>query len=186
MLRMQVSVFMEMLISALLAPIRMLSHTRFVLEALFNLKLKWAGQNRSGESGWGEALPQSGVRHRAGVELDHVRLLDDPMFFIWSLPVAIPLIFAAPIFVLLSRIQAGQHLSAGALLRIPEETDGSPLLKRSWRTILSAQSASSVVRLYREHYRSAPQRLARRPGPPPCAARFALANLQALARALPG
>ena len=56
MLRMQVSVFMEMLISALLAPIRMLSHTRYVLEALFNLKLKWAGQNRSGESGWGEAF----------------------------------------------------------------------------------------------------------------------------------
>lgn len=128
MLRMQVSVFMEMLISALLAPIRMLSHTRFVLEALFNLKLKWAGQNRSGESGWGEAFLNQAFGTVLALSWITFAYWIDPMFFIWSLPVAIPLIFAAPIFVLLSRIQAGQNLKRWGLLRIPEETDGSPLL----------------------------------------------------------
>lgn len=127
-LRMHLSVIMEMLISALLAPIRMLSHTRFVFEALFNLKLKWAGQNRSGESGWGEALVNQAFGTLLALGWSALAYWIDPMFFIWSLPVAVPLIFAAPVFVLLSRIQAGQDLKRWGLLKIPEETYGSELL----------------------------------------------------------
>ncbi|WP_022961047.1 glucans biosynthesis glucosyltransferase MdoH [Halopseudomonas pelagia] len=126
--RMHLSVLMEMLISALLAPIRMLSHTRFVLEALFNLRLKWAGQNRSGESGWGEAIVNQAFGTLLALSWSAFAYWVDPMFFIWSLPVAIPLIFAAPVFVLLSRTQAGQSLKRWGLLKIPEETYGSELL----------------------------------------------------------
>lgn len=126
--RMQVSVLLEMIISALLAPIRMLSHTRYVLEALFNLKLKWAGQNRSGESRWGEAILNQAFGTVLALCWVGFAYWIDPMFFIWSLPVAIPLIFAAPVFVMLSRIQAGKTLRRWGLLRIPEETSGSQLL----------------------------------------------------------
>ncbi|MFO7703550.1 MAG: glucans biosynthesis glucosyltransferase MdoH [Halopseudomonas sp.] len=127
-MRLPVSMLLEMLISALLAPIRMLSHTRFVLEALFNVRLKWAGQNRSGESGWLEAIINQAFGTLLALGWIAFAYWIDPMFFIWSLPVAIPLIFAAPVFVLLSRIQVGQNLKRWGLLRIPEETHGSELL----------------------------------------------------------
>lgn len=127
-LRLPISVLLEMLISALLAPIRMLSHTRFVLEALFNLQLKWAGQNRSGESGWLEAIINQAFGTLLALSWIVFAYWIDPMFFIWSLPVAIPLIFAAPVFVILSRIQAGQTLRRWGLLATPEEVNGSQLL----------------------------------------------------------
>lgn len=122
------SVLLEMLVSALLAPIRMLSHTRYVLESLFNIKLKWAGQNRSGESRWGEAILNQAFGSALALGWIAFAYWIDPMFFLWSLPVAIPLIFAAPVFVLLSRIQAGQSLKRRGLLVIPEESEGSQLL----------------------------------------------------------
>ena len=127
-LRLFLSVLLEMIVSALLAPIRMLSHTRFVLESLFNLKLKWAGQNRSGESRWGEAILNQAFGSVLALSWTGFAYWIDPMFFLWSLPVAVPLIFAAPVFVLLSRIQAGLRLKRWGLLRIPEETGGSQLL----------------------------------------------------------
>jgi len=37
----------------------------------------------------------------------------DPMFFLWSLPVAIPLILAAPTSVILSRTQLGLDARQG-------------------------------------------------------------------------
>nr|WP_150278869.1 glucans biosynthesis glucosyltransferase MdoH [Halopseudomonas salina] len=126
--RLMVSVLLEMLVSALLAPIRMLSHTRFVLESLFNIKLQWAGQNRSGESGWSEAIINQAFGSLLALGWIGFAYWIDPMFFLWSLPVAIPLIFAAPVFVLLSRIRAGQTLRRGGLLVIPEESSGSQLL----------------------------------------------------------
>jgi membrane glycosyltransferase len=127
-LRLFLSVLLEMIVSALLAPIRMLSHTRFVLESLFNLELKWAGQNRSGESRWGEAILNQAFGSVLALSWIGFAYWIDPMFFLWSLPVAVPLIFAAPVFVLLSRIHAGQRLKRWGLLRIPEETGGSQLL----------------------------------------------------------
>lgn len=43
------------------------------------------------------------------------------MFFLWSLPVAVPLALAAPTSVLLSRVGAGQALRRWGMLVIPEE-----------------------------------------------------------------
>lgn len=128
MARLLASVLLEMVISALLAPIRMLSHTRYVLESLFNIKLKWAGQNRSGESRWGEAILSQAFGTLLALAWIGFAYWIDPMFFLWSLPVAVPLIFAAPVFVLLSRIETGLKLKRLGLLRIPEETNGSLLL----------------------------------------------------------
>ena len=48
--------FIESLFSVVLAPVRMLSHTWSVLTTLFNFEVRWAGQNRSQEYGWRQAL----------------------------------------------------------------------------------------------------------------------------------
>ena len=123
------SVWLEILVSALLAPIRMLSHARYVLEALLNLSLRWAGQNRTSETSWLSAF----VHHAPGSLLAlgwaAFALWLQPMFFYWSLPVALPLILAAPISVILSRVQLGQWLCRHGWLVTAEELKGSPLLE---------------------------------------------------------
>ena len=58
----------------------------------------------------------------------------DPLFFLWSLPVAIPLILAAPTAVCLSRSGPGEFLRVRGLLSIPEEREPPlPLLEDARR-----------------------------------------------------
>lgn len=122
------SVLLEMLISALLAPIRMLTQARYVIEALFNFTLKWAGQNRTAEVRWGRAIVNQALGTLLALGWALFALWLDPMFFLWSLPVALPLIFAAPIFVMLSGAGLGDWLRKRRWLAVPEEIDGSPLI----------------------------------------------------------
>lgn len=122
------SVLLEIVISALLAPIRMLSHSRFVVEALFNMNLRWAGQNRTSETGWLQALIYQAPGAVLGLSWALFALWLKPMFFYWSLPVALPLIFAAPVSVVLSRVQLGQWLQQRGWMMTGEESFGSPLL----------------------------------------------------------
>lgn len=128
-LRLLGSVLLEILISALLAPIRMLSHSRYVIEALLNISLRWAGQNRTSETGWMRAVLHHATGSLLGLGWAAFALWLKPMFFYWSLPVAIPLILAAPVSVMLSRVQLGQWLRQRGWLLTAEELRGSPLLE---------------------------------------------------------
>ncbi|WP_029653283.1 glucans biosynthesis glucosyltransferase MdoH [Marinobacter daepoensis] len=122
------SVLFEIVVSVLLAPIRMLAHSHAVLSALLNVRLSWAGQNRTEETGWREAV----IRHLPGMILGAVwsafAWTLDPMFFYWSLPVSVPLMLAAPTTVWLSRLRNGQRLADSGLLLTPEERSPVPVL----------------------------------------------------------
>jgi membrane glycosyltransferase len=127
-IRLLMSVLLEIVVSTLLAPIRMLAHSRFVVEALLNTSLRWAGQNRTDETGWSAAiLNQAPGTLIAGAWAAFAFWLDQ-MFFFWSLPVAGPLVFAAPTSVFLSRVGPGDRLKRWGFLQVPEERHGSPLL----------------------------------------------------------
>jgi membrane glycosyltransferase len=119
--RVALGVLLESLASILLAPIRMLSHTRYVVVTLFNLKVRWAGQNRTQEIGWREAV----LHHLPGALLalawSAFAYWLKPMFFYWSLPVAVPLVLAAPVSVWLSRFSVGRRWRNAGLLLTPEE-----------------------------------------------------------------
>ncbi len=118
----------EILVSSLLAPIRMLAHSRYVLEFLFNMTLRWAGQNRTDETRWSTAiLHQFPGTLLAGCWGAFAFWLDQ-MFFYWSLPVAGPLVFAAPTSVFLSRVGPGDHLKRWRIFQVQEERFGSQLL----------------------------------------------------------
>ncbi|QJD60508.1 glucans biosynthesis glucosyltransferase MdoH [Pseudomonas sp. gcc21] len=127
-LRLSAGVLMEIFISALLAPIRMLAHSRYILEAVLNVTLRWAGQNRAGEIGWGKAILNQAIGTLLAISWSSFAWWLDPMFFLWSLPVALPLVLAAPIFVILGKVRVGQGLRRRKLLMIPEETHGSELI----------------------------------------------------------
>jgi len=126
--RVALGVLLESLTAVLLAPIRMLSHTRYVVVTLFNLKVRWAGQNRTQEIGWRDAL----LHHLPGGLLalawSAFAFWLQPMFFYWSLPVALPLIFAAPISVWLSRFSIGRRWRNAGLLVTPEEAAPPPVV----------------------------------------------------------
>jgi membrane glycosyltransferase len=122
------SLWVEMLISMLLAPLRMMAHTRFVLEAFFNMRLRWAGQNRNDETRWGEVL-----RNEASVTLLAMAWVGfafwlAPTFFWWTLPVALPLLLAAPIIVWLGQVSSGDAAQRRGWLRAPRATPGSAFL----------------------------------------------------------
>ncbi|MBH87315.1 glucans biosynthesis glucosyltransferase MdoH [Marinobacter sp. BGYM27] len=126
--KMLISVFLEILVSMLLAPIRMLAHSRYVLGALLNFSLSWAGQNRTEETTWKDAFVSQLPGMIAGLAWSGFAWSLDMMFFLWSLPVAIPLVLAAPTSVLLSRVRVGQALRRHGMLLIPEEIAPSKLL----------------------------------------------------------
>lgn len=127
--RLLMSVMVEIAISVLLAPVRMLAHSRYVLGGLMNFSLSWAGQNRTEETTWKQALITQSPGMIIGLVWAGFAWSLDPYFFYWSLPVAIPLILSAPTSVLLSRVRAGRAARKRGLLLIPEEVHSSRLLE---------------------------------------------------------
>ena len=119
---------MEILVSMLLAPIRMLAHTRYVIEALFNVNLSWAGQNRTAETSWIDAAKKQLVGTLIALSWSSFAYWLDDMFFYWSLPVSLPLLLAAPISVITGRMEVGDALERNGFLSIPEDIHGNQLL----------------------------------------------------------
>lgn len=141
--RLALSAVTELCASVLLAPIRMLAHTRFVFEAVFNVSLRWAGQNRSEETQWGEAL-----RHYAPATLVAAGWAGfaywlNPVYFYWSLPVTLSLVLAAPTSVLLSRARLGIRLRRHRLLLVPEEIAPPDIVRALAAYDIAAPSAMS-------------------------------------------
>jgi membrane glycosyltransferase len=101
----------------------MWAHSRHVLVALFSLSLSWAGQNRTEETTWREALAAQFPGMLVGGCWSAFAWSLDTMFFLWSLPVAIPLLLAAPTAVFISRKGPGDALRGIDLLRVPEERE---------------------------------------------------------------
>jgi membrane glycosyltransferase len=126
--RLTAGVLLEILVSMLLAPIRMLTHSRYVVESMINVSLAWAGQNRTDETRWAEAILHQAPGTLIAMAWAGFALWLKPMFFIWSLPVSLPLIFAAPTSVFLSRVSIGQRLRRRGLLVVPEELNDLSLL----------------------------------------------------------
>lgn len=123
------SVMLEIVISVLLAPLRMWAHSRYVISGLLNVSLEWAGQNRTEETTWKDAFITQLPGMLLGLGWSAFAWSLNAMFFLWSLPVALPLILAAPTAVYLSRNSIGQALRRGRLLLIPEESIAMPLLE---------------------------------------------------------
>jgi membrane glycosyltransferase len=128
-LRILPGVLTETLFSFLLAPIRMLAHARFVLEALLDLQVRWEGQNRTREIGWRGALRHHAFGSLLALAWALFALWLDPFFLLWSLPVAVPLILAAPLSVMLSRFELGTRWREWGLLQVKEECDPPAVLQ---------------------------------------------------------
>jgi len=143
--RLLLSVLLEIVVSVLLAPVRMMAHSRYVLGAFLNLSLSWAGQNRTEETTWREAFLTQFPGMLVGAGGSAFAWSLDPMFFLWSLPVAIPLVLAAPTSVVLSRIGLGRACRARGLLVIPEEIAPVDVLNDARSARCSAQGSAALT-----------------------------------------
>ena len=126
--RLLASILIESIASVMLAPVRMLAHSRFVLEALIGLRITWGGQNRRGDIGWWPALLMHGDGLLLGIGWGIFSWWLRPLYFYWSLPVIGPLVFAPAVAVVTSRIRSGDWCVRHGLLLTPEDREPPPLI----------------------------------------------------------
>lgn len=121
-LRLPVSLALEMLFSMLLAPIRMLFHTQFVLGALTGIAVQWKSPPREdAETTWSDAVRRHGWQTVLGVAWAAGVYLLHPSFLWWLLPIVGALLLSIPISVTTSRVSLGKRLRAAGIVTIPEE-----------------------------------------------------------------
>ena len=138
------SIVLEIILSTLLAPLRMWFHAKFVLLTLLGRPIKWNAQQRTASgTTWSEALRAHGVATLLASAWIAAVAWFDPAVFVWLLPVAIPLLLSIPLSVYSSRVSfgvAGRHLH---LFQIPEENSPPPLIDRL-RSLLSECKPQSL------------------------------------------
>jgi membrane glycosyltransferase len=121
--RLVASTLAEMVISALLAPIRMLFHTRFVLTALLGWTVSWKSPPREdAATTWTEAITRHGLQTLFGVLWAIGIYWLDPAYLWWLLPIIGALILSIPLSVYTSRVSLGRRFRSARLFLIPEES----------------------------------------------------------------
>ncbi len=130
-MRVTVSMVLESLSSMLLAPVRMLFHTEFVITALAGLRAQWKSPPREDtETTWSEALNRHGLHTLLGVVWAAGVYWLNPSFLWWLLPVVGALMISIPVSVYSSRIALGRGMRRAGLFVIPEEADAPQELRR--------------------------------------------------------
>ncbi|HWZ46705.1 MAG TPA: glucans biosynthesis glucosyltransferase MdoH [Herbaspirillum sp.] len=121
-LRLMISMFLELIFSMLLAPVRMLFHTRFVLGAFLGWAVGWKSPPRAdSQTGWNEAVRRHGWHTLLGVAWGGGVYWLSPSYVWWLLPITGSLAISIPMSVLSSRVGLGRLMRKLGLFLIPEE-----------------------------------------------------------------
>jgi membrane glycosyltransferase len=141
-LQLCMSVLLEIVLSSLFAPIRMVFHTRFVLTNILGYTVGWGSSSREdSETTWSEALRHHGLDTVvAAVWGLSVHWLS-PQYFWWLTPIVVALVLSVPTSVLASRVRLGDRARRMGLFVTPEEST----LPRELSD-LGEESASSLER----------------------------------------
>ena len=116
------SMLLEMLFSMLLAPVRMIFHTRFVLAAFLGWAATWNSPQRDDDSTpWSEAIRRHGPQTLLGSAWAALVLWLNPSFLWWLVPIVGSLMLSIPVSVISSRVKLGLKSRDESLFLIPEE-----------------------------------------------------------------
>lgn len=116
------SMLMEMLFSMLLAPVRMIFHTRFVLAAFLGWAATWNSPQRDDDSTpWSEAVRRHGPQTLLGIAWAALVAWLNPSFLWWLAPIVASLVLSIPVSVISSRTRLGLAAKDEKLFLIPEE-----------------------------------------------------------------
>ena len=120
--RLLASAVIEFVHSLLLAPVRMVFHTQFVVAALTGWKLDWKSPPRSDvATSWREAAGRHGLHTVLTVAWIVAIVAGSSSFPWWLSPILLGLLAAMPLSVLGSRAGIGRALRRRGLLLTPEE-----------------------------------------------------------------
>ncbi len=124
--RMTISVILEIVISAFLAPVRMIYHSWFVISSLFGRTVGWNSQNRDDTgTSWFDAFRFHWWSTLIGGIWGWFMFLANPAFFLWFSPVALGLLFSMPLSVWTSKVSVGNFLHSLGLFLTPPDTEPS-------------------------------------------------------------
>jgi membrane glycosyltransferase len=130
--RLLLSAVIEMVVSALQAPVRMLAHTAFVLGTLTGIKLEWKSPPRDAQAiGWRDALRRIGMLALPAGLLALLALPSDALSAPHLVPLMAAMLLAVPLAVLTSHPGFGTALRRLRMLWVPEERRPSRTLQRA-------------------------------------------------------
>jgi membrane glycosyltransferase len=140
------SVLLEVMLSALFAPIRMLFHSHFVLAALAGRRVRWRSPPRNdAETSFGDALRRHGSHTLLGLAWAGFVWWLNPAFLWWLLPVVGALVLSIPLSVYTSRVSLGRRLRRRRYFLIPEEAQPPAAIRAVWRYLRRPAPTASVV-----------------------------------------
>jgi membrane glycosyltransferase len=112
---------MEMALSAVIAPIMMVAHTRIIYEALSGRDSGWSTSSRdSDDIAWSDAARAHRWELVVGVAFAAALCLR-PDLIAWFTPIVAPLLLSTPISVFVSRRAPGVRARAAGFMLTPEE-----------------------------------------------------------------
>ncbi|MBA1188402.1 glucans biosynthesis glucosyltransferase MdoH [Pseudomonas entomophila] len=121
-IKVTLSMLIEMLFSMLLAPVRMIFHTRFVLAAFLGWAATWNSPQRDDDSTpWSEAIKRHGPQTLLGFAWAALVAWLNPSFLWWLAPIVGSLVLSIPVSVISSRTGLGLRARDEKLFLIPEE-----------------------------------------------------------------
>ncbi len=126
------SALLEIVLSALLAPIHMFFNSKFVFFSLLGQGVSWVTQRRGAEDGtdWREAIITHGGQTFFGLVWGVSAFILLPAFFWWLSPVLSGLVFSIPISIILSKSSLGSQARRVGIFLTPEETQPPHELSR--------------------------------------------------------
>ena len=120
--RVTLSLLLEVLFSVLLAPVRMLFHTVFVVSAFLGWEVVWNSPQRDDDSTpWSEAFMRHGSQLLLGLVWAAGMAWLDLRFLFWLAPIVFSLILSPFVSVISSRSTVGLRTKRWKLFLIPEE-----------------------------------------------------------------
>jgi membrane glycosyltransferase len=142
--RLTTSVVLEIVTSSMLAPIRMVFHSRFVVMNLLGRTVGWGSQGRGDdETSWSVALRHHGldsvVASAWGIGLYWLH----PGYFWWVTPIIGALLLSVPVSVLSSRVRLGDLARRAGLFMIPEESEPPPELHDVATQVVAARERAA-------------------------------------------
>jgi membrane glycosyltransferase len=122
------SLVAELLLSMLLAPIIMISHTQSVLGILLGRSVGWNPQSREGSgTSWGDAWRFHAPAVIIGIFWSVFCWYAGPGFFWWMLPILSGLLLSVPLSVWTSHPGTGTRWARAGLWLTPEQTGDVPV-----------------------------------------------------------
>ncbi|MCX5615228.1 glucans biosynthesis glucosyltransferase MdoH [Bombella saccharophila] len=131
-IRLSISIILETLLGALIAPIAMLIQTSAILSILLGRDSGWSAQNRDdGSLPWGDTIRKYWLYSLFGLVLSAAAWSVSLALFLWMLPVLVGLLIAIPLVGLTGSRVWGTWARKAGLLLIPEETTPPSILQRA-------------------------------------------------------